>query len=139
MLYMKKDKFQFNVLSFICYVWRCYWHTSKSRVEGNLLSTIKTEAYWSRYVQPTFPSYFHAQKTFIKSFYNLLSHLGWISVSLWKDYQTLTTVFREHLVGFLSLKTLKATNRVYLTRSNAKNVKLAFLQWTVKRGENNST
>jgi hypothetical protein len=47
---------------------------------------------------------------------------GWIPVSLWKDYQTLgfkTTIFQK-------------TFKVYLTRSNAKNVKLAFLQWAVK-------
>ena len=51
---------------------------------------------------------------------------------------TLTTIMK---VKFLSLITLKATSRVYLTRTNTKNIRLTFLQWTVKlkRGEKSNT
>lgn len=84
-LFLIHVKSRYIFQTYIKYYWTVWSHpwSSWCRIKAFW------ECQWSRYVQPTFPSYFHAQKTFIKSFY-------------------------------------------HLTRSNTKNVKLAFLQWTIK-------
>lgn len=117
--------------------WRCYSLITSRGVEGNLVFSIKDRSLLVQVCTVDASLLFSCSES--------LHQVPLSPVTHWVEYQLIfkrlikhfgpkTTVFlfTVTMMKVKFLRALKATSRVYLTRTNTKNVKLTFLQRTVQ-------